>query len=557
MPWCRTSARARRSIASTCREGPFRSRYERVLSYAKDANGSVEALEGEDGSTTGNEYEYDPYGQLEKKDADPNAPEDPNNPTGGQSAEDQLGEDAKDNPFRFQGHHYDADSQTYDMRARAYRPEVGRFLTEDRFESAAGDLALQSDEITQNRYAFAGGNPVNRVEFDGHFSGNEGGASFAMRGKRRWRRRHGENDDQRRSRQVTPSRAYNRGEQLQAQRSRPPRGGARCLESVDEYGCARWNTGALPRGSADMTGRAPGRDQPLPENRCNATGCDNPQYSAARLRDLREQRGFFVDMLGGAAEVAWNVGGPGKIRIGHKGGLALKKMFAGSDDAGRAGLKARGGKRAKPSCDPHSFVAGTLVMMANGSMKPIERVRVGDWVLATDPSTGRTGAFRVTAEIKGRGEKTLVIVTIDGRTTIATVGHPCWEVDRKRWVEAGDLRAGDHVRRTDGTAAAVQNVQSFTVEAAEVFNLTVAGAHNYYAGQTPVLVHNVSPCLNLKGTAPLDPKSVDLDAHSLGASATRSSGAPSRSMKEREPSPPRSRGRATPRRSGGSSSKTS
>jgi len=54
------------------------------------------------------------------------------------------------------------------MQARQYRPDIGRFLTQDRFESASGDVRLQSDPLTQNRYAFAGGNPVSRVEWDGH-----------------------------------------------------------------------------------------------------------------------------------------------------------------------------------------------------------------------------------------------------------------------------------------------------------------------------------------------------------------------------------------------------
>jgi RHS repeat-associated protein len=54
------------------------------------------------------------------------------------------------------------------MRAPPYRPDIGRFLTEDRFEAAAGDVALQSEPLTNNRYAFAGGNPVNHIEFDGH-----------------------------------------------------------------------------------------------------------------------------------------------------------------------------------------------------------------------------------------------------------------------------------------------------------------------------------------------------------------------------------------------------
>lgn len=81
-----------------------------------------------------------------------------------------MSDEARDNPFRFESFYYDSGVRTYDMRARSYRPEIGRFLTADRFEAAAGDFNLQSDPLTQNRYAFAGGNPVSNVEFDGHAS---------------------------------------------------------------------------------------------------------------------------------------------------------------------------------------------------------------------------------------------------------------------------------------------------------------------------------------------------------------------------------------------------
>jgi RHS repeat-associated protein len=55
-----------------------------------------------------------------------------------------------------------------DMQARSYRPDIGRFLSADRYQDAQADLELQSDPLTQNRYAFAGGNPVSNIEFDGH-----------------------------------------------------------------------------------------------------------------------------------------------------------------------------------------------------------------------------------------------------------------------------------------------------------------------------------------------------------------------------------------------------
>ncbi|WP_309505732.1 Hint domain-containing protein, partial [Streptomyces phytophilus] len=66
-----------------------------------------------------------------------------------------------------------------------------------------------------------------------------------------------------------------------------------------------------------------------------------------------------------------------------------------------------------PKCESNSFTAGTPVLMADGTTKPIEDVKVGDKVLATDPETGKTSIETVTAEIVGTGSKNLVQITID------------------------------------------------------------------------------------------------------------------------------------------------
>ncbi len=86
-----------------------------------------------------------------------------------------LSAEAKGNPFRFQGHYLDEDTDTYDMQARSYRPLLGRFLTQDRFESPTADQGLQVDPSLNNRYGFAGGNPTTRVELDGHKNGGPSG----------------------------------------------------------------------------------------------------------------------------------------------------------------------------------------------------------------------------------------------------------------------------------------------------------------------------------------------------------------------------------------------
>ncbi|WP_326682740.1 polymorphic toxin-type HINT domain-containing protein, partial [Streptomyces sp. NBC_01237] len=147
----------------------------------------------------------------------------------------------------------------------------------------------------------------------------------------------------------------------------------------------------------------------------------------------------------------------------------------------------------------NSFLPDTSVLMADGTRKAIADVEVGDKVLATDPETGETIAKTVTAEILGQGPKTLVRVTFDpngnseAASITATAGHPFWVAELRQWVDAEDLRAGQHLRTSAGKLERVADVKNWA-QVAKVYNLTVADLHTYYvlAGSTPVLVHNSS-----------------------------------------------------------------
>jgi len=81
------------------------------------------------------------------------------------------GFDSKTNPYRYTGKRLDSGSGTYDMGARRYSASTGRFLQYDVFADALENLGLAEDPLTQNRYALAGGNPINFVEIDGHVAG--------------------------------------------------------------------------------------------------------------------------------------------------------------------------------------------------------------------------------------------------------------------------------------------------------------------------------------------------------------------------------------------------
>ena len=183
------------------------------------------------------------------------------------------------------------------------------------------------------------------------------------------------------------------------------------------------------------------------------------------------------------------------------------------------------------ACRANSFVPSTLVLMADGSTKPIEEIEIGDLVLATDPETGQRGPRRVTDLIVGEGFKELVDVEIDGETVTATDGHPFWVVDQGRWVNAGDLEVDDTVLLADGTTAAVDSVHD-RVEVGPVHNLTVEGIHTYYvlAGDEPVLVHNCTPLTRgerrlLGGLADLADEKASTVLRARGGGASNISGA--------------------------------
>jgi hypothetical protein len=147
------------------------------------------------------------------------------------------------------------------------------------------------------------------------------------------------------------------------------------------------------------------------------------------------------------------------------------------------------------ACRTNSFTPETRVLMADGTTKAIEDIRVGDQVVAFDPETGERGPRTVTDTIVGDGVKQLVgirIRTSGGESTIwATEHHPFWNPAAGEWVDAGDLQVGSELLTDDGDRVTVTGT-SEVARVQRVHNLTVDGSHTYYvfAGDKPILVHN-------------------------------------------------------------------
>ncbi|HEU0014572.1 MAG TPA: RHS repeat-associated core domain-containing protein, partial [Longimicrobium sp.] len=100
--------------------------------YAEEEPGSVTGLIDGSGALA-NHYRYDPFGETEVK------------------------LETASNPFRFAGRHYDGHGRLYQMRARWYDPELGRFISEDPIRLGGGI----------NPYVYAGNNPLSNTDPSG------------------------------------------------------------------------------------------------------------------------------------------------------------------------------------------------------------------------------------------------------------------------------------------------------------------------------------------------------------------------------------------------------
>ncbi|PWK84636.1 intein/intein/RHS repeat-associated protein [Lentzea atacamensis] len=201
---------------------------------------------------------------------------------------------------------------------------------------------------------------------------------------------------------------------------------------------------------------------------------------------------------------------------------ARKAAAQAAERAKAAAAKAKAATKKKPETCPtggkHSFPAGTRVLLADGTTKPIEEVQSGDTVVSADEKSGKSAAQQVYFTIRTDHDKSYVDITVvaeDGSksTITATDNHPFWSVTAGRWVDAGDLRAGDLLKTAAGTFVQIGAVRAYTASQ-RTYDLTINGTSTYYAlaGSTPLLVHNCGT--NLADEAAKLPK--DRDRRSTG-----------------------------------------
>lgn len=145
---------------------------------------------------------------------------------------------------------------------------------------------------------------------------------------------------------------------------------------------------------------------------------------------------------------------------------------------------------------PLCFVAGTPVATPRGDV-PIDRLEVGDLVWSWDVARGERVAAPVTAVTRGEASELYAIDVGGVRIAGVTGAHPFYDASLGRWVPAARLASGDQLLRLDDGATRAARVSLDAIVRRDlgaptpVFNLEVAGHHNYFAHG--VLVHNKQP----------------------------------------------------------------
>jgi RHS repeat-associated protein len=150
------------------------------------------------------------------------------------------------------------------------------------------------------------------------------------------------------------------------------------------------------------------------------------------------------------------------------------------------------------------FVAGTPILMADGTSKPIEEVRAGDKVLSRSEDGKQFGAKTVSETYVRKGVPTLKVHLSSGQVIETTQEHPFY-VDGEGFVPAGRLSVGTSIvtrvsssgKTRGGTwySSRITRIEA-TGTRQTVYNCQVQGFHTYFVGTATdaVWVHNTDTC---------------------------------------------------------------
>ncbi|WP_328471701.1 polymorphic toxin-type HINT domain-containing protein [Actinoplanes sp. NBC_00393] len=493
-------------------------------SYLRDWLGGVAGVVSPTGAAQWN-YDYDAFG-VDR---------------GTTKADD----DAPANPLQYAGSYQDvSQGDRYAMGARSYDPGTGRFAAKDPVTQPATDQAVSTYSYTNARPTVLTDPTGLDPDSGGAFYGSVTAAEYRMN-----------NPNAAGSTTDANTPAGGEGEQetdnpdwLNAKKIVDEAEGfvkqigdeivnlildlvgfndaKACITEGDIVACISTALQAVPWGkmfkAAKVAIKAIGVGRRLIDAYSRLKSAKNalaniPRYIKKAVQTTEEAADSkkYADEAAKAAKGAKDAGGQAKAT--SQKAADAKRAKQKETTTGESCKNAKGNTQRLTS---NSFVAGTPVLLADGTTRTIEDLEPGDTVQATDPATGRTEPQQVIATVEGTGDKDLVDLTLTGdraAAVTATAGHKFYSLDRG-WVPAADLRPGEKLRDDSGAVVTVARLAERSATTT-VYNLTVNATHTYYvhAGEHDLLVHNCGagrPCTCKSGdTVPYRPTHTGLENH--------------------------------------------
>jgi len=448
--------------------------------YHADAIGSTRAITDSVGWVT-DRYTYDAFGGLL-------------NQTG------TFG-----NSFEFAGEQRDGSTGLDYMRARYYDPSLGRFISKDAFSG------FLSDPYSQHDYQYAHANPVRFTDPTGYFTmgdvmgtigvasqlaaigGTAGGIGFGT-GYIGAAAASGASGEEILGMFgdwgagfasgvsggfLTDMYALHSGSKFE-----PTHGALWSAGAVTGIGVSFLLGMKLPLVAAASTG-------PLKWVATAGIAADKgfDVYGAATATG--NLYNSYQDNGGWEFQDSWNllaylpfVGMTKGVRQGLNVSRKTPKLATpAADDVLANSKKMTGGAGGGPQC----FVAGTEILTVDG-IKNIEDIRVGDWVIADDPTTpGGIEAKEVLDTFENEATE-LYDLYVDGEVISTTGEHPFWVPD-KGWVKASDLAVGSLLQTDEEMCVDVDKIERREGNF-KVYNFEVEGFPTYFVSELGILVHN-------------------------------------------------------------------
>ncbi len=408
---------------------------------------------------------------------------------------------ATGNAAWYRGQVRDGSTGNYQLGTRTYNPGTGTFTTPDsyRVSNSATDLGVGTDPLTMNTYSYVNGNPVNLLDSDGHapMCVREGTCKYDVTSAGAVPRASTAQEkyaDAVSKRDAT-KKAIKDAEAMQAKEfdvkavlidvAKELSGIAdieRCIFDKDIGACAMTILSVVGFGfgmAAKIKKLTKGVGKAIDAYKSFRKAQDLAKASLSKLRGGLDELNSSLKGLKKAADAEKKAARAKPAKVGGGGSKTTRK----GRDNGTCSLA-------------RSFGASTLVLMADGTRKPIKDVQIGDLVLATDPVTGEQVAKRVTHLWVHHDDLTELVLNVDADgdgvpdRLVTTEDHPFWNATDQAWEGPEEFTAGDEVIDEQWNRIEVAGLDPGTTRRDLAYNLTVEGIHTYHVGAADVLVHN-------------------------------------------------------------------